>query len=64
MAYLIGLSFPTSELMPLSSTIDLGIPTLAPDRKITLHAVAARESKTDKVPVSCDCKDKRMVAEQ
>ena len=51
--------FPTSELMPLPSTIDLGISTPAPDRKITLHAVAARESTTDKVPVFCKCKDKR-----
>ncbi len=52
-------NFPTSELMPLPSTIDLGIPTTAPDQKITLHAVAARESTTDKVPVFCKCKDKR-----
>ena len=44
--------------MPLPSTIDLGIPTPAPDRKITLQAVAARESTTDKVPVFCKCKDK------
>ena len=45
--------------MPLPSTIDLEIPVPAPDRKITLHAVAARESTTDKVPVFCKCKDKR-----
>ncbi len=52
-------NFPTSELMPFPSTIDLGIPTPAPDRKITLHAVAAREGATDKVTVFCKCKDKR-----
>ena len=52
-------NFPTSELMPLPSTIDLGILTPPPDRKITLHAIAASESKTDKVPVFCNCKDKR-----
>ncbi len=45
--------------MPLPSTINLEIPTPAPDRKISLHAVAARESTTDKVPVFCKCKDKR-----
>ena len=46
----------TSELMPLPSTIDLGIPTPAPDRKLTLHA---DENTTDRVPVFCKCKDKR-----
>ncbi len=35
--------------MPLPSTIDLEILVPAPDRKITLHAVAAQESATDKV---------------
>ncbi len=50
-------NFPTS--VPLPSTIDLGIPTPTPDQKITLHAVAARESTTDKVPVFCKCKNKR-----
>ena len=44
--------------MPLPSAIDLEILTPAPDRKITLHAVAARKSTTDKVPVFCKCKDK------
>ena len=44
-------NFPTSELMPLPSTINLEIPPPAPNRKLTLHAVAARESTTDKVPV-------------
>ena len=34
------------------------IPIPAPNRKITLHAVAARESTTDKVPVFCKYKDK------
>ena len=34
-------NFPISKLMPLPSTIDLEIPVLAPNRKITLHAVAA-----------------------
>lgn len=52
-------NFPTSELMPLPSTIDLEIPVPDLNRKITLHAVAARESTTDKVPVFCKCKDKR-----
>ena len=51
-------NFSTSELMPLSSTIDLGVPTPATVRKITLHAVAALESTTDKAPVFCKCKDK------
>lgn len=27
-------------------------------RRITIHAVAARESTTDKVPIFCKCKDK------
>ena len=45
--------------MPLPSAIDLEILTPAPDRKITLHAVAARKSTTDKIPVFCKCKDKR-----
>lgn len=49
-------NFPTSELMPLPSTIDLEIPVPAPDRKKTLHAIAAQESTTDKVPVFCKCK--------
>ena len=52
-------NFPTSELMPLPSTINLEIPTAAPDRKISLDAVAARKSTTDKVPVFCKYKDKR-----
>ena len=52
-------NFPTSELMPLPSTIDLGILTSPPDRKITLHAIATRESTTDKVPVFCNFKEKR-----
>ena len=52
-------NFPTSELMPLPSTIYLEIPVPALDRKITLHAIAARESTTDKVPVFYKCKNKR-----
>ncbi len=51
-------NFLTSELILLASTNDLGIPTSAPDQKITLHAVAACESTTDKVPFFCKCKDK------
>ena len=39
-------NFPTSKLMPLLSIIDLEIPVPAADRKITLHAVAARKSTT------------------
>ncbi len=31
-------NFPASELMPLSSTIDLEIPLSGSDQKITLHA--------------------------
>ena len=38
---------------------DLGIPKPAPDRKIILHAAAARKSTTNKVPAFCKCKDKR-----
>ena len=45
--------------MLLLSTIDLRIPTPEPERKIILHAFAARESTTNKVPVFCKCKDKR-----
>lgn len=51
-------NFPTFELMHLPSTINLEIPLLAPDHKITLHAVAAWESTMDKVPVVCKCRDK------
>lgn len=40
-----------SELMPLPSTINIGISTTAADRKITLYAVVvARKSTTGKVP--------------
>lgn len=56
---IIDRNFPTSELMPLPSTIDLEIPVPAPARKITLYAVAAQESTTNKVPIFCKCKDKR-----
>ena len=56
---ILNCNFPTSELMPLPSTIDLEIPVPAPNRKLTLHAVAVRESTTNKVPVFCKCKDKR-----
>ncbi len=52
-------NFLTSELMPLPSTMDLGIPIPAPDQKIILHAVAVCESTTDKIPVFCKCKDER-----
>ncbi len=58
---LLDRNFPTFELMPLPSTIDLEIPVPAPNRKITLHAVAARESTTDKVPVFCKCRVKTSV---
>lgn len=47
-----------SELIPLPSTINLKILTPAPNQKISLHAIAARKSMTDKVPVLCKCKDK------
>lgn len=50
--------YPTSELMPLPDTIELGIPEPPPNKKkITLHTVAAKESTTEKVPVHCKCKD-------
>lgn len=49
-------NYPTSELMPLLDTIELGIPEPPPSKKITLHTVAA---KTEKVPVHCKCKDER-----
>ena len=50
--------YPTSELMSLPDTIELGIPEPPPNKKkITLHTVAAKESTTDKVPVHCKCKD-------
>ena len=52
-------NFPTSEVMPFPSTIDLGILTPAPDQKITLYAFAARESTIDKVHVFCKWKDKQ-----
>lgn len=53
-------NFLTSKLMSLPSTIDLEMPiTNPPDREISLHAAAARESTTDKIPVFCKCKDKR-----
>ena len=55
---LLDRNFPTSELMPLPSTIDLEITVPAPDRKITLHAIAARESTTE-VAVFDKCKNKR-----
>lgn len=56
----VGLKFfPTPELMTLPSTIDLEIPVPPPDGKRILHAVAARDSTTDKVPGFWKCKDKR-----
>lgn len=44
--------------MPLLSTIDLEIYTPMPDQKISLHAVIAYKSTTNKVPVFYKCKDK------
>lgn len=46
------------ELIPLLSTINLRIPIPTPARKITLQAVTACESTTDKLPVFCKCKNK------
>ena len=36
-------NYPTSELMALPDTIELGIPEPPPSKKITLHSVAAKE---------------------
>ena len=52
-------NYPTSELMALLDTIELGIPEPPPSKKITLHSVAVKESTTEKVLVHCKCKDKR-----
>lgn len=49
-----------SRFVPLPSTIDLEIPVPVPDRKkIIQHVVDARDSTTDKLPVSCKCRDNR-----
>lgn len=50
---------PTSELMPLPDTIDLGIPDPAPIKKISLCYVSAQESTTAVTPVHCGCKDQK-----
>ena len=52
-------NYPTSELMSLPDTIELGIPEPPPSKKITLNTVLAKESTTEKVPVHCKCKDQR-----
>ncbi len=50
---------PTSELMSLPDTIDLGIPDPAPSKKISLRYVSAQESTTAVTPVHCRCKDRK-----
>ena len=50
---------PTSELMPLPDTIDLGIPDPAPIKKISLRYVSAQESTTAVTPEHCGCKDQK-----
>lgn len=50
---------PTSELMPLPDTIDLGIPDPAPLKKISLRYVSTQESPTAVTPVHCGCRDRK-----
>ena len=52
-------NYPTSELNPLPSEIDIGIPDPAPQRTVTLHYCASQESTTEKVPVHCNCRDQK-----
>ena len=52
-------NYPISELNPLPELIDLGIPTPAPRAVVTLHHCAMQESISEKVPVHCNCKDRK-----
>lgn len=52
-------NYPISELNPLPSHIDIGIPNPPPTAKVTLHHCAAQESTTERVPVHCNCRDQK-----
>lgn len=52
-------NYPISELNPLPSHIDIGIPSSSPTAIVTLHYCAAQESTTEKIPVHCNCRDQK-----
>ena len=52
-------NYPTSELNPLPSEINIGISDPAPQGTVTLHYCASQESTTEKVPVHCNCRDQK-----
>ena len=52
-------NYPTSELNPLPSQFDLGIPDPPSMAEVTLHYCAAQESTSEKVPVHCNCRDQK-----
>ena len=52
-------NYPISELNPLPSQFDLGIPDPPPTATVTLHHCAAQESTSEKVPVHCNCRDQK-----
>ena len=52
-------NYPTSELNPLPSEFDIGIPDPMPQTTVTLHYCAAQESTSEKVPVHCNCRDQK-----
>ena len=52
-------NYPISELNPLPSHIEIGIPPPPPRATVTLHYCATQESTTEKVPVHCNCRDQK-----
>ena len=52
-------NYPTSELNPLPSEINIEIPDPAPQETVTLHYCASQESTTEKIPVHCNCRDQK-----
>jgi len=52
-------NYPILSLNPLPSSIDLEILLPEPTAIVTLHYCAMQESTTEKVPVHCNCKDKK-----
>ena len=52
-------NYPISELNPLPSQFDLGIPEPPITATVTLRHCANQESTTEKVPVHCNCRDQK-----
>ena len=52
-------NYPISELNRLPDHIDIEIPNPPPTVKVSLHYCAAQESTTERIPVHCNCRDRK-----